>query len=103
MKGIEENPQSIQSVDLIVGIPSYNEAELIDYPTKMASEGLVQYFGHKNSVIINCDNASTDGTREVFLNTQTEVPRIYLSTPTGVQGKGNNFRNLFEKKRGVGC
>ena len=42
------------------------------------------------------DNHSPDGTKEVFLDTPTEVPKIYISTAPGVKGKGNNFRNLFE-------
>jgi glycosyltransferase involved in cell wall biosynthesis len=100
---IEENPHDVQSADLIVGIPSYNEAELISYPTQMASEGLVKYFGEKNSVIINCDNNSPDGTRDAFMNTATEVPKIYLSTPPGVKGKGNNLKNLFQKSCDLGA
>jgi glucosylglycerate synthase len=100
---IEENPGDIRAADLVVGIPSYNEAGLISYPTQMASEGLVKYFGDKNSIIINCDNNSPDGTREAFMNTPTEVPKIYLSTPPGVKGKGNNFKNLFEKSCELGA
>ena len=100
---IEENPHDVQAADLVVGIPSYNEAGLISYPTQQASEGLIKYFGSKNSVIINCDNDSSDGTREAFMDTQTEVPKIYLSTPPGVRGKGNNFRNLFKKSRDLGA
>lgn len=92
---IVENPQDVKSVDIVVGIPSYNEADLITWPTEQASKGLVTYFGDKNSVIINCDNNSPDGTRDAFMNTATEVPKIYLSTPPGVKGKGNNFENLF--------
>ena len=94
---IEENPHDIKSADIVVGIPSYNEADLISYPTEQVSEGLVNYFGDKNSVIINCDNNSSDGTRDAFMNTPTEVPKMYVSTPSGVKGKGNNFRNLFRK------
>lgn len=100
---IEENPNDIRAADLIVGIPSYNEAKLISYPTQMASEGLIKYFGNKNSVIINCDNNSPDGTRDAFMNTPTEVPKIYLSTPPGVKGKGNNVRNLFKKSCDLGA
>ena len=100
---IEENPHGVQTADLIVGIPSYNEASLIAYPTQKASEGLIKYFGSKNSVIINCDNHSTDGTRETFMNTRTDVPKIYLSTPAGIRGKGNNFKNLFEKSCDLGA
>ncbi|MCK4388890.1 MAG: cell wall biosynthesis glycosyltransferase [Desulfobacterales bacterium] len=99
----EENPSDVRTADLIVGIPSYNEAELISFPTQIASEGLIKYFGDKNSVIINCDNNSPDGTREAFMNTSTEVPKIYLSTPRGVKGKGNNFKNLFQKSCDLGA
>ncbi len=100
---IEENPNEIKSAEIIVGIPSYNEADLISYPTKIASEGLIKYFGDKNSVIINCDNHSSDGTKEAFMGTPTEVPKVYLSTPPGVKGKGNNFKNLFQKACELGA
>lgn len=93
----EINPAGIKKAEIVVSIPSYNEAENIAFPTAKADEGLVQFFGGKNAVIINCDNNSTDGTKDVFLNTPTEVPKIYLSTPEGVKGKGNNFKNLFRK------
>lgn len=97
MIDVEINPESIKSAEIVVSIPSYNEADNIAYPTQKASEGLSKYFGDKKSVIINCDNNSADDTREVFLNTPTDVPKMYLSTAPGVKGKGNNFRNLFEK------
>ena len=93
----EANPEKIKKVDLVVSIPSYNEADSISYPTKQASEGLIRYFPDKKSVIINCDNNSPDNTKQAFLNTPTEIPKIYISTPPGVKGKGNNFKNLFQK------
>ena len=99
----EENPEKIGQADIVIGIPSYNEAPTIAYPTTQASLGLLQYFGNKNPVIINCDNNSSDGTKEVFLNTPTEVPKIYLSTPPGVRGKGNNLMNLFAKVDALGA
>ena len=93
----EVNPEHIKKVDLVVSIPSYNEADSISFPTKQASEGLVKYFPDKKAVIINCDNNSPDNTKQAFLNTPTEIPKIYISTPPGVKGKGNNFKNLFQK------
>jgi glycosyltransferase involved in cell wall biosynthesis len=97
MSDQESNPDSIKSAEIVVGIPSYNEATLIPYPTQQASLGLSQFFADKKSVIINCDNNSTDGTKEAFLKTPTEVPKIYISTPPNVRGKGNNLRNFFNK------
>lgn len=96
MEVVVENPDRIKEAEIIVGIPSYNEADSIAYPTQMASQGLIKYFPDKESVIINVDNRSPDGTKDVFLNTPTEVPKIYISTPEGVKGKGSNLRNLFE-------
>jgi len=60
---------------------------------------LLEYFGSLSSVVINCDNNSADGTKEAFFSAAGEIPKIYLSTPPGVRGKGNNLRNLFEKVR----
>lgn len=89
------NPERVREADIVVGIPSYNEAANIPVPTDVASRGLERYFPEYRSVIINVDNHSTDGTREAFLNTPTKVPKVYVSTPRGVRGKGNNLRNLF--------
>ncbi len=96
MDPIVENPGKVNTAEVIVGIPSYNEADNIAYSTDVASRGLVTHFPNKKSVIINVDNHSPDGTRGVFLNTPTKVPKIYISTPKGVKGKGNNLKNLFE-------
>lgn len=99
----EINPDRIQKADLVVAIPSYNEADSIGFPTRQASQGLVSFFPDKRSVIINCDNNSLDNTREAFLSTPTRVPKIYLSTPPGVKGRGNNFKNLFRKAVDLGA
>jgi hypothetical protein len=95
---LEDNPQRVTEAEMVVAIPSYEEARLIAYPTTQAALGLKRYFNDKTSVIINCDNNSQDGTKEAFFGADTEgVPRIYLSTQPGVRGKGNNLRNLFRK------
>ncbi len=95
----EENPNQITKTDIVVGIPSFNEAETIGFTTEQVSEGLTKYFGNLNSVIINCDNNSADGTRDAFFSAACDIPRIYLSTPPNVLGKGNNVRNLLDKSR----
>ena len=93
----EINPDGIKKAELVVCIPSYNEADSIAYPTAQADNGLGKYFKDRTSVIINCDNNSSDNTGQAFLDTPTSAPKMYLSTPPGVKGKGNNFKNLFKK------
>lgn len=89
--------------DVVVGIPSYNEAPTIGYVTKVAGEGLAKYFPDAKSVIVNCDNNSMDGTKDAFLSASVPdtIGRRYISTPEGVKGKGNNFYNLFRFCRDV--
>ncbi|TLN15730.1 hypothetical protein FDZ71_07170 [bacterium] len=90
-----ENPDKVKEADLIIGIPSRNEADSIGFAVEQASEGLAKYFANLRAVIVNCDNQSDDGTKEAFFAARSKVPRIYLSTPDGVRGKGNNLKNLF--------
>ncbi len=94
---IEENPEKVDKAEIIVGIPSFNEADCIPFVAEQSAIGLRTYFKDYRSVLINCDNHSEDRTRDAFLSVDTEIPKIYLSTPAGVKGKGNNFHNLFRK------
>lgn len=93
----EENPEKVERAEVVVGISSYESAEFIGHTAEQAARGLLDYFGSKNSVIINVDSDSGDGTKEVFLGTTTEVPKIYLSTLPGTKGAGHNLRNLVTK------
>lgn len=90
-----ENQEHVSSAQIVIGIPSYHEADSIAGPIEVASRGLLQYFPKCSSVIVNVDNHSPDGTKEAFLNTPKRIPKIYVSTPEGVKGKGHNMRNLF--------
>jgi len=60
-------------------------------------DGLEIFFADRDTVIMNVDNASPDGTRDAFLSVETRSPKIYVSTPEGVRGKGNNVLNLMQK------
>ncbi len=95
----EENPRAVAEADIVVGIPSLNEVESIARTTEQVDRGLTQYFPDLKCLIINCDNHSADGTREEFFSAPGNLPRIYLSTPPGVFGKGHNVRNFLEKAR----
>ncbi len=90
------NPDGVTEVDIAVCIPSYQEAEHIALPTRKAAAGLCNFYPQLRSVIINCDNHSGDGTAEAFFNAECVIPRVYVSTPPGVRGKGANLRNAFQ-------
>ena len=88
--------KSKSSIEFIVGIPSYKEADTISFVTKQADLGLTKYFGNLKSIIINADNNSEDDTKRAFLSTKTNNPKQYITTPQGVRGKGYNILNIFK-------
>ncbi len=99
MASYEENPQGITKADIVVGIPTLNEAKTIGNTVEQCGKGLVEHFGGLECVIVNCDNHSADGTRDAFFAAPCEVPRIHVSAEPGETGKGVNLRNLFELVR----
>ena len=96
MTRIIDNPDKVKKADIVIGIPSYNEADSIAFVVDCADRGLSEFCGRRRCVLINVDNNSPDDTRGVFLNVPTRAPKLYISTPPGVKGKGRNIRNLFE-------
>jgi glycosyltransferase involved in cell wall biosynthesis len=100
--------ESIGKADLVIGIPSYNNARTIGQVVRAASVGLAKYFPQLTGVIINSDGGSKDGTREAVLSTTLEdAPLMLLTTPQvstqllsfpyhGIPGKGSAFRLIFQ-------
>lgn len=79
--------------EIIVGIPTYNEAENIEALVKVIDTGLRKYFPDKKALIIIADSNSLDGTRKAFLNTKTKTPKQCMESP---RGKGKALRVIFE-------
>src|SRR4030042_6581557 len=59
-KRIEE----IDSADILVGIPSYNNEKTIGHVLQSLTHGLDRYFRGLRNVILVADGGSTDDTRE---------------------------------------
>jgi hypothetical protein len=60
---------SVGEVDLMVGIPSHNNAKTISETVLTVEESFQQNFGRDRVVIVNVDGGSKDGTCEAVLNT----------------------------------
>ncbi|AAL82040.1 glycosyltransferase [Pyrococcus furiosus DSM 3638] len=84
---------------VVVGIPSYNNADTIGFVVKQAAEGLKKYFG--GGIIVNADGGSTDGTRDVVLSTSVpegvEVHSFVYKWP--IPGKGSAMKEIMEFAR----
>src|SRR5579872_3886310 len=90
-------------VDIVIGIPSYNNARTIAHVVRAAHAGLMKYFPDSTAIIVNSDGGSKDNTRDAVLSTKVEdmhllilnhpvAPVQRLSLPyNGVPGKGSAF------------
>ena len=100
------------SADLMVGIPSFGNAETIGYVVRAAQAGMVQYFPDLKPVLVNSDGGSPDDTPRVAVSTESPeyIEKIILISPRhklqrisftyqGISGKGTAVRALFEVAR----
>ena len=92
-----------QKFDIIVGIPTYNEADSIANTLRKIDRGLVKYFPNYRSLIINVDSKSTDGTSHVFLSTTTKTGKMSLVSDKQPRGKGTNIFLLLKLSKKFGA
>lgn len=104
---VREKVAALGSTDIVIGIPSFNNARTIGHVVRAADAGLLQFFTDRRALIVNSDGGSQDQTREIvqqarlgpeelFVVRHTTQPVHRLSTPYhGVPGKGSAFRTVF--------
>lgn len=102
-KDVINKIKEINRADIMVGIPSYNNAKTIAHVVKMAAEGMVKYFPKLTPIILNSDGGSTDKTRSIVLNTKIpEGVDVITTEYKGIPGKGSSFRTIFEAANVLG-
>ncbi len=101
----------IKKADILVGIPSFNNAKTIGHVVRAVQAGLTKYFPERKAVIVNSDGGSTDNTVETVQNAAIEdfdsifvqhaiKPVFKITTPYhGIPGKGSAFRTIFDIAR----
>ncbi len=106
---------ALKQADIVIGIPSYNNARTIGHVVRAAHAGLNKYFPGSLGVIINSDGGSKDDTRREVLQAQFDDPHLLLlSTPLsavhrlsfpyhGIPGKGSAFRMIFQIAHDLGA
>ncbi len=89
--------EEIETADILVGIPSYNNEKTIAHVIQMVTHGLAKHYKDRRCVIQVADGGSTDDTREVAKEFeikpwQEKIVSIYR----GPGGKGTALRSVFE-------
>lgn len=98
--------EAIGQADILVGIPSYNNASTIGHVVRAVSAGLAKYFPDQKVILVNSDGGSSDGTPEAVAQSSVDLQSILVAhranpvhkiiTPYhGIPGKGSAFRTIF--------
>ena len=89
--------EKIEHVDMVVGIPCYNNDSTVEHVIDMVSEGIAKYYRDLQVLIIISDGGSTDDTRELARE-KTVHPFIekIVTIYRGIPGKGSAIRMVFE-------
>jgi glucosylglycerate synthase len=85
----------VGSADLLVGIPSFNNAATVGHVARTVAAGLRTYFPDSSPVIVNADGGSKDGTSDAIAASTDGLPTI-TGAYVGPPGKGSAFRAIFE-------
>jgi glycosyltransferase involved in cell wall biosynthesis len=104
---VVERVRELGTAELVVGIPSYDNARTIGHVVRAVAAGLAKHFPGRSAVIVNSDGGSRDGTPQVVVSTELGSPRAILArhplgpvhkilTPYhGLPGKGSALRTIF--------
>lgn len=87
----------IHNVDILVGIPCFNNEDTIEFVVEQSAKGLAQHFPDMKTAVFVSDGGSLDDTRENAY--RAPAPEKVLKRVTiyrGLPGKGTSFRALFE-------
>ncbi|KUK80726.1 glycosyltransferase [Mesotoga sp. SC_4PWA21] len=89
------------SYDIVVGIPSFNNAGTIKYVVETSVRGLNQFFPSLRSCILNSDGGSTDNTEGAFFSAYSDGVDLLSFKYRGISGKGSAMRSIMEKARSL--
>jgi len=97
-EGTRRRIEHIKHADIIVGIPSYNSADTISFVIENVAKGLDKYYSDFKCLIFVSDGGSTDDTREVASEVDTEEYEIekIITIYRGIPGKGSAVRAILE-------
>jgi glycosyltransferase involved in cell wall biosynthesis len=105
---------AIGEADLLVGIPSFNNAGTIGHVIHAVTAGLAKYFPDARAALVNSDGGSADRTPEIAAGAGANLGALLISdrqsllhriiTPYhGIPGKGSAFRTIIEIARRLGA
>ncbi|HAW60196.1 MAG TPA: glycosyl transferase family 2, partial [Actinobacteria bacterium] len=96
-KDVLEQAKVIGRADIVIGIPSFQNAKTVAGVVKAAGEGATAHFPSLKVVLVDSDGRSTDGTRDIIRRAiLPEGVEKIVTLYRGLSGKGSALRTIFE-------
>lgn len=104
---VKSRLSKIGHADILVGIPSYNNADTIAHVVRAVQAGFAKYFPDHKTILINSDGGSKDDTRTIvektviddfqplLINQRRGLLSKIVTPYHGIPGKGSAFRTIF--------
>jgi hypothetical protein len=100
---VRKELRRVGHADLVVGIPSFQNAATVGHVVRTVAEGADRLLGLR-TLVLNADGGSTDGTREAAVASPVPASvRVLSTTYEGVPGKGTAVRAVLEAAQLVGA
>jgi len=100
---VRKELRRVGHADLVVGIPSFQNAATVGHVVRTVAEGADRLVGLR-TLVLNADGGSTDGTREAAVASPVPASvRVLSTTYEGVPGKGTAVRAVLEAAQLVGA
>lgn len=95
---LNEKIEGLGPCDILIGIPSYNDAKTIGDVVETVFSGLARYFPNAKAILVNSDGGSIDGTPERVSECSKTLPSIQISHGTSHRSKITNpFHGIPER------
>ncbi|MFB6356702.1 MAG: glycosyltransferase, partial [bacterium] len=89
--------QQLGEIDLLLGVPSYNNEATVKTVLERVSRGAREHYPELNTLVMLSDGDSEDDTRERARSaTIPEGTERIVTVYEGIPGKGSAFRTIFE-------
>jgi glycosyltransferase involved in cell wall biosynthesis len=101
---VQAQLDDIGRVNIVIGIPSYNNARTIGHVVRAVQTGLAKFFPKDRAILVNSDGGSADGTPDIVRQVAIEDYRTLLASHPifpihkitspyhGIRGKGSAIR-----------
>jgi len=112
---VRQRLEEIGEVDVVVGVPSFNNARTVPHVVRAILAGFAKHFPERRALLVNSDGGSRDGTAEAvrdaaigdyqtLLARHPLFPVHKLITPYhGIPGKGSALRLVFGVAAALGA